>query len=210
MNLPSAALEIEVKFLLVDPARMRHKLLECGAQSDGRVFERNIRFEDAQQSLQQRHALLRLRHDKRTRLTFKSEVNDHDPDFKIHREWEVDISDFDTMRSILEALGYHSAQIYEKWRETWRLGQAELCLDEMPFGSFLEIEGPRDAIRPAAQMLDLPWEQRICETYLALFERVRRRLRLSFDDITFENFKTVEVDAAIFREASSARDSKPD
>ena len=151
MNLPPAALEIEVKFFLVDPARMRHKLLECGAQSYGRVFEHNIRFEDAQQSLKQRHTLLRLRHDKRTRLTYKSEVNDHDHDFKIHRELEVDISDFETMQSILESLGYHSAQVYEKWRETWRLGHAEVCLDEMPFGSFLEIEGPKDAIRPTAQ-----------------------------------------------------------
>jgi hypothetical protein len=35
------------------------------------------------------------------------------------------------------------------------LGEAEVVLDELPFGLFVEIEGPEEAIRAAQRALDL-------------------------------------------------------
>ena len=47
----------------------------------------------------------------------------------------------EAMESILDALGFMPAMIYEKRRETWRLGATEVVIDELPFGLFMEIEG---------------------------------------------------------------------
>ncbi len=186
-------LEIEVKFLLSDPARIRRRLLELGAKSRGRTFEKNIRFEDRQNSFIRAGRLLRLRFDDRTRLTFKSIEPDRGGQFKVYRELEVTVDDFDTMHRLLEAVGFHPAQQYEKWRETLFLEQTEFCLDTLPFGEFLEIEGERESIRTFADRLGLPWENRVLDTYLQIFEKLRRQKGLLFSDLTFENFKTVPV-----------------
>ena len=186
-------LEIEIKFPVPDILSLRKKIEDVGAVSKGRYFEVNARFDDATESLKRNACLLRLRKDTRTILTFKSKPVDRDPQFKVHRELEVQVSDFDTMEQILNSLGYQRRQIYEKWRETFQFGSTHLCLDQMPFGDYLEIEGSRTAIRNAASRLELDWNRRIRSTYLELFSILRDRLQLGFSDITFENFKDVAL-----------------
>ena len=44
-------LEIEVKFYLSDMDHIRDRIIEFGAVSRGRVFETNIRFDDADNHL---------------------------------------------------------------------------------------------------------------------------------------------------------------
>lgn len=197
MNQP---LETEIKFFLQDRQdreRVRKRIIDIGAASRGQVFETNIRFEDQQKSLLKNRRLLRLRQDSRARLTLKSDGPDpNERRYKVRRELEVEVSDFGTAKAILEALGYAEEQVYEKWRETLVLPEGpEFCLDTMPYGEFLEIEGEPDAIRRAADRLGLDWNERILKNYLAIFERIRKRLNLSFSDLTFENFKALgEID----------------
>jgi adenylate cyclase class 2 len=186
-------LEIEVKFPVAELASIRKKITETGAISEGRRFEVNVRFDDADQRLRRAECLLRLRKDARTTLTFKSSPDGTDRQFKIHRELEVQVSDFDIMEQILGSLGFERRQVYEKWRETFRLGETLLCLDEMPFGNYLEIEGPKEAIRRTASHLGLDWDQRILKNYLEMFSILQARLQLSFADITFDNFESVTV-----------------
>ncbi len=187
MNHP---LETEVKFFLQDREMIRTRIIEMGAVSRGRVFETNIRFEDKGKSLLENRRLLRLRQDKKARLTLKSDGPDPDErQYKVRQELEVEVSDFDTAKAILEALGFAEEQIYEKWRETLTLAQGpEFCLDTMPYGEFLEIEGEPDAILSAADTLGLDWNERILENYLGIFERIRKQHGLPFSDLTFENF----------------------
>ncbi|RLC04779.1 MAG: adenylate cyclase, partial [Deltaproteobacteria bacterium] len=61
-------LEIEVKFYLPDIPSVRERILELGAECKGRVFETNIRFEDASKSLMRKNSLLRLRKDATAKL----------------------------------------------------------------------------------------------------------------------------------------------
>jgi adenylate cyclase class 2 len=86
-------------------------------------------------------------------------------------------------------LGYHREQVYEKRRRTYKLGDASLCLDAMPFGDFLEIEGEKADIRRIADGLNLDWKQRILTNYLRIFDIIRKDLGLGFTDITFDNFQ---------------------
>jgi len=184
-------IEVEVKFFLADMSATRDRIVALGAECLGRSFETNNRYEDADKNLLKNRSLLRLRRDTKTTLTYKSELPDQNPDFKIHRELEVDVSDFTTMNKILESVGFCREQVYEKWRETFIFNNLVLCLDTMPFGDFLEIEGDGQEIEAVAERIGLLWENRIRSNYLALFEKLRTGLNLSFSDITFENFKSV-------------------
>lgn len=184
--------ETEVKFYLDDINAIKERITGTGAQSSGRVFETNIRFEDAANSLIARNALLRLRQDRKATLTFKCEPDIADKEFKTYQEFEVGVSDFTAARQLINALGFHEAQVYEKYRETFTLKDTYLCLDTMPFGDFLEIEGDKAAIRALAQRLDLPWENRILTNYLNIFATIKANHGLGFNDVTFENFAAIE------------------
>jgi adenylate cyclase class 2 len=186
-------LEVEVKFFLPDRFSMRKDILDLGARPRGRVFENNIRFEDSQKTLIGKKCLLRLRHDQKTTLTFKSKPPENNQQVKVFKELEIEVGDFAAMKDMLESLGFHGEQVYEKWRETFVMENAYFCLDTMPYGNFLEIEGSQEDIRQHAQSLGLQWEKRILANYLEIFEILKRKLDLQFNDVTFDNFKDIEV-----------------
>jgi len=187
-------LETEVKFYLpnIDPVRTR--MIDLGAVYKDRTFETNIRFEDPEKSLIKKKSLLRLRKDKKITLTYKSEPPFKDNQFKILQEFEVEVSDFYAMEHILKSLGFQEEQIYEKWRETYILDDTHLCLDTMPYGDFIEIEGKKESIQKLASQIGFLWEKRILLNYLAIFDVIKRKLNLSFYDVTFGNFNNIRFD----------------
>ncbi len=186
-------LEVEVKFYLDNITDMQRSIAQLGAESKGRFFEKNIRFEDAGHTLIKKGSLLRLRQDKRAILTFKSRPPEQSREFKIFNELEVEVSDFKTMNQILTRVGLRPVQHYEKWRETMILDQTAFYLDTMPYGSFLEIEGQEADIRHYAARLNLEWPRRIIFNYLEIFEKLRKKSELGFTDLTFKNFETVDA-----------------
>lgn len=185
--------EVEVKFFLDDISRMQRRLASLGAESQGRVFENNIRYDDDSHNLRRKQSLLRLRQDKKTILTFKSKPAATSRDFNIFDELEVEVSDFKTMEKILARLGLQAVQRYEKWRETMILGPTAFFLDTMPYGTFLEIEGRENDIRHYADRLNLKWQQRIILNYLEIFDILIKKQQLPFHDLTFENFESGDL-----------------
>jgi len=186
-------LEFEVKLFLPDIQFLRQNILNLGARSQGRFFEKNLRFEDANKTLKGKKCLLRLRHDQKTTLTFKSTPPEGSDQFKVLNELEVEVSDFPVMNDILESLGFHCEQVYEKWRETLVIENTQFCLDTMPYGNFLEIEGTKKDIKQYAQDLGLQWGKRILANYLEIFEILRKKLDFKFTDVTFHNFKDIDT-----------------
>lgn len=151
------ALECELKFTGADLTRARADLARLGARCGGRVFERNLVFDTPDRSLRAGDVLLRLRRAGKTTLTLKRHpaAGCEESRVKVWEEFESAVEDFDAVRSLLTALGYTVILRYEKFRETWMLPDVEVCLDELPFGDFVEIEGPEAAIWAAAQDLRL-------------------------------------------------------
>ena len=186
-------IEIEVKFHLPQVAPIRQGIISLGGRSKGRLFESNCRFDTPGQDLKRRASLLRLRRDSGSTLTYKAALQTADNEFKARRELEVEVSDFETMHRIIEALGFKRAQVYEKYRESFQLGDSTLCVDNMPFGDFLEIEGSRAEIRQLAQRLGLEWPRRILTNYIGIHNLLRKGEGLAFDDITFENYHNVVI-----------------
>ena len=191
-------IETEVKFHLEDVATMHECLIELGAHAGEVHFETNIRFENPDRSLKRNDRLLRLRKDNECRLTFKKPPAARTSECKTYHELEVKISDFDTMVAILNNLGFSAVQRYEKRRRVYIWNDVELCIDIMPFGTFMEIEGSEERIKAAAAALMLPWNQRILTNYLAIFELIRKNEHLSFKDVTFDNFASTSVDICRF------------
>jgi adenylate cyclase class 2 len=140
-------LEIEKKYRLTKPLReaVLRRLKKMGAVPHGEQFEENTLYSGAHLSLGR--TVLRLRRvGKRAILTYK-ERYPRSSAIKYQREEETPVADPAAMNSILEALGFKPALVYEKRRQTWRFGKAEIVLDELPFGLFMEIEGSEDDIK---------------------------------------------------------------
>ena len=158
--------EIEKKYRLT-PERaevLRARLGEAGAEAlRGEEFEENTLYAGA--SLEPGRKNLRLRRvNGRAVLTLKERQPSADA-VKLQREEETGVGDADTIDRILRALGYSPALVYEKRRETWRLGGVEVVIDELPFGWFAEIEGERDAILRAERQLGLEGATAELRTY---------------------------------------------
>lgn len=187
-------LECEVKFFIANPEHVRDRLRRAGALPTGSAFETNYRYDRNDDSLLTRQCLLRLRRDRRNWLTYKTPDSSGGRQIKTHQELEIEVSDFDTTHQILEALGFQRAQMYEKRRETYEMGSVEICLDHLPYGHFIEIEGAADTLSSAAARLDLAWRRRILANYLQIFETIRDTLRLPFNDVSFAHFQTVRAD----------------
>ncbi len=149
------AIEIEKKYRL-DKKRLVEltaKLGDLGATFKNDVFEENYLHRGG--VLDERNAVLRLRKtEKQTIFTYKEKVV-NDSDFKHQIEFETAVSDVVATENIIEKLGYKLAVIYEKHRKTWNLGNVEVVLDELPFGYYMEIEGPVEDIIAAEKLLGI-------------------------------------------------------
>jgi adenylate cyclase class 2 len=186
-------IETEVKILVSDLQAVADKLRKLNASLTAeRVFERNIRYDDDAGTLTRGGYVLRLRQDTRARLTYKA-PGDAAQGILSRKELEVTVSDFETTDLLLKALGYHPSWEYEKYRTTYELNDCEIVLDEMPYGNFVEVEGEQANIERVLSMLDLAGEPRVAASYSDLFFRVKERMKLDFRDLTFENFKSVNV-----------------
>lgn len=193
------SLETEVKFLVREHDPVRQRLLAAGGRPvHARAHEVNWRFDDAGGSLARAGAVLRLRQDERARLTLKRRPADGvRTEAKRLEELEVEVGDFESTRAILEGLGFRVVLMYEKYRETFALGPAEVVLDELPYGRFVEIEAPdAPALQNAARALDLRWDRRYVGSYADLFDRVRTRLGLDVRDLSFADFEGLTISPA--------------
>lgn len=192
-------IENEIKLYVPDHEPVKRKLETAGASlKAARVFERNVRYDTPDQALRPRGGVLRLRQDTRVRLTYKDGDRVVGELGTSRFEAEVEVNDFDTMQTILGKLGYRPFMGYEKYRTTYELDEAEITLDEMPYGNFVEIEGEDTAIGPVMEKLDLKQAPRFHASYVVLFELVKQHLNLRFTDLSFENFKGITVPLSAF------------
>jgi len=163
-------LEIEVKFAVVDFGPLRARLQGAGAVFLSRVFEENEVYDAPGGELRAKGVLLRLRRDAKARLTLKLPCGDEAPaGFKTRKELETTVGDFGVAAAIFGHLGYVASLRYEKMRETWRYADALVCLDQLPYGLFVEIEGTPETIAMAAAALGLGMQDASTASYLDLF-----------------------------------------
>ncbi len=124
-------------------------------------------------------------------LTFKRPVDGEEPvskphgggRYKVREELELEVSDGGTLTKIFDGLRLDGWFRYEKYRTTYKLGAAKTWgkellveVDETPVGTFVELEGPAEAIDKAAEALGFSKRDYISKSYLELYvEECRRR-----------------------------------
>lgn len=189
--------EIEVKFFLKNIKKLEQNLPAIGAELlHPRVHEINLRFDSRDGELNRTRQVLRLRQDREAHVTYKDEGN-FAGGVRSRMEIEFTVSDFDATQRLFEALGYKILLMYEKYRTEYRKGDIVYSLDEMPYGDFIEIEGPDpETIQQASDILGLDWNRRILDSYTVLFDLVHISRHLDFRDLSFANFKSLHVPAS--------------
>ncbi|WP_031485248.1 class IV adenylate cyclase [Maridesulfovibrio frigidus] len=190
------AFEIELKYLNADIDKLKKTLESLGGKFLSRHYERNIVLDDPGRTLFKRSALLRVRQAGKTTMTVKRiPANPVPSKAKVYVEHETEVSDFDATVSALEVLGYKPVFKYEKFREEWDLENCTICLDQLPFGSFIEIEGSEKDIISCAVKLNLKDSDSSKKTYHELNRDYRAKAGLVPDEnfvFTAEEVKLLE------------------
>ncbi|MUM78335.1 CYTH domain-containing protein [Pseudodesulfovibrio sp. F-1] len=164
-------LERELKYADVDLVALRRALSAGGGDSGGgRYFESNLVFDGPGRPLRSSGVLLRLRlRQGQAVLTVKRPPAVAEASaLKVFEELETTVGDFSVMRQALEAVGFEAAFAYEKVREKWLFAGCTVCLDHLPFGDFVEIEGDEMSVPRCAEALGLDPATATRATYHAL------------------------------------------
>ncbi len=168
------AQEVEVKFPLRDRAELIRKLHDIGGQRlYTETFEDNIVL-DRRGELRTKGALLRVRKfGKYSLITYKGPMS-MAGGIKSREEVQTGVESFELAIQLLDALGFKPVFRYQKFREVWRVKEAEVVLDRTPIGEFFEIEEPIERISSIASELGMNMDQAIRQTYADLYRQARR------------------------------------
>lgn len=165
--------EIEAKFLNVTHDDIRNKLQRLGGKCEipMRTMKRVV-LDFPDKSLQKKQAWLRVR-DEGNKITVTYKVAIEGDAHGTHEIETITSSYEDTIRQF-EALGMQRLSSQETRRETWKLADSEVVLDEWPWlEPFIEIEGPsHESIQKIAKQLGLDWSEAIFGTVLSIYQKV--------------------------------------
>ncbi len=166
---PQTPMEIEVKLHIPSTSELVPGLMALGFQLEiPAQIERSVLW-DRDADLFSRGCALRLRtYAGGSWITWKG-PKVADPLLKIRPEIETSVASAQAMEGILRALGYVPVLAMEKTRALLRREDLVACLDETPFGCYLELEGDPAAIRQAMAGLGLGPEQAELRSYPTLF-----------------------------------------
>jgi adenylate cyclase class 2 len=183
--------ETEVKIRLVSWEDGEERLARVGAKlREKRYFERNTLFDFPERSLTERGEALRLRQARgRAWLTFKGPMHGGGR-IKKRKEYETVLEDGDATREILQALRMSETFRYEKFRAVYAVGDLLVCLDEVPMGFFMELEGASAHIVAGLQMLKFSMDEAFSATYPRLWQLHRDEFPDAPEDMIFPEIKT--------------------
>lgn len=190
--------EIEVKVRVEGHEPVREKLRELGGVGGGLTHEVNVFFDTPDGRLRALRRGLRIRTNRdpdgvTVVLTCKGPADAEVQGVKQREEIEVTLpadGGAEAMTAVLGRLGYFPTLSFEKRRETWRLGAAEVVLDVLPkLGSFVEVEaGDAGEVREVLERLGLGSADVVTDSYIVMMSRLAQTLggvrHIGFDGTT--------------------------
>ena len=116
------------------------------------------------------------------------------------KETELEVTDGRALAKIFEGLGMRGWFSYEKYRTTWKLKAAErwakdllVEVDQTPLGTYVELEGPGEAIERAASSLGFSPKDYLTKNYLTLYAEDCRRKGVAPGNMLFETKKSARA-----------------
>ncbi len=164
-------LEIEVKVRVDDPSAARARILAAGGvEMRPRYREANVLYDFRDGRLAKSGRALRLRvMGKKAVMTHKGPPL-KSRRFKVREEIETEVKKAAAAAKILSELGLVPVFRYEKRRTLFKKGPLTVCLDELAFGNFIEVEGERSKIVRFLKQLGVPRTEWIRSTYIGLMK----------------------------------------
>ena len=177
-------IEKELKLKIKDIPGLIDYLKKHGAIFLNKSKEKTIRLDTSNGDLEKRGVFLRVREGSKRTITLKEKIGD-DKTVRTRKETEFEIQDIEAMAYILGKLGFDSPRMMEKYRINLKYKGAELSIDELFFGFYLEVEGEEDRIEAIAKELGYNPKEKILGTYWDILEEYNKEHKTNKKDIEF-------------------------
>jgi adenylate cyclase class 2 len=170
--------EIEAKFVNINVQNMRSRLKKVGATLTLPMRDMHRVTIDTPE-LKKKDAFVRIRNEgDKTTITYK-QFNALSIDGV--KEIEVSVNDFDTAVMLFKEAGLAYGSFQESRRETWRLGDVEIVIDEWPWlNPYIEIEAPSEnLVISTAKELGFDWSDAVFGDVMAAYRVQYPHLRVT-------------------------------
>ena len=98
--------------------------------------------------------------------------NQENKSYFIREEYEFEMPELEAIK-MWKDLGFKEVRIFEKLRKLYdSYREYSVCLDRLPFGIYVEVEGDEDKIEEVIKELDLGKYERITKAYLRLADEL--------------------------------------
>ena len=191
------ATELEAKFKVDSHEPVRKALVKAGATHLSTVIEENHILDRNDGALHKAGSALRVRgievltgNPKQPTLTFKGPRQKSK--FKSRQENEIEISNSKETLTILQGAGFNVTLYFEKRRESWKLDNCLVELDEVPvLGTYVEIEGPdENSIAATQEKIGLADLEHVSKGYVNMLAKHCRKENRPDFRIEFETRPT--------------------
>lgn len=169
--------EIEAKFLDIDKENIIKKLISLDALEvfSNRSFFRSVYDYPDLRLSNEKTAWLRVRDEgDKVTMTYKQRfgVNENMLQDGGINEIEVEVSDFEQTKKILEAIGLKEKFYEEQIRTKYMVDEVEVCIDEWPLlKPYMELEGTSfEQLKKVANKLDLDWDTHVKTSTMQVYE----------------------------------------
>lgn len=185
-------IEYEVKFYPVNKDQIRAKLTQVGATLV--TPERKMRriIADQRNNTNINCDYIRIR-DEGGKIRLSAKTHAKDGEISDQKELDVEITDFDRAKQLLELSGLKFNRYQETLRETWNYKNAEIVIDTWPgVEPLIEIESDsEDNIRLISQELGFDWQKRMVvstpEIHMKVYGLTDIEVLDKMSNLTFEN-----------------------
>lgn len=186
--------EIEIKISIASDHTC-HKLLEQSCERIKEVNEYDMYYGSPHEDFPEQDRVLRLRNqNEKYYLAYKAPRTYTDKVVS-RDEYETHVADGETVRKILDGLGYMPMRVVEKRRVYFHdpeIANTEILLDELPFiGKYIEVEGTQESIARALDKYKLDRNDAVQMNYRECFMDYLEKHNVDLDDpelqFTFED-----------------------
>jgi adenylate cyclase class 2 len=164
--------EIEVRFLEIDPVKLKQKLIGLGAEDNGDVLLEEVIFYDKDMKWRDSEGkFVRLRKDdKRISLSYKHHQSASTDGVE---EIEFEVGDMARAEAFLERVGLVAYRHQQKKRHSFHLGNMVADIDTWPrIPTYVELEGiSEEALKQFASQLGLDWDRAVFKSAREVIEQ---------------------------------------
>ncbi len=154
--------EIEAKFIDVTIDDVRQRLNKAGAVCEQPMRDmRRALIEEEHHAAENMFIRIRDEGDKVTMCLKKKTKSLKESTIDSTYEIETTVGDFDTTIELFKVAGWHYMTYQESRRETWKLNDVEIVIDEWPWiNPYIEIEAEtEEQVRSVAEQLEFDWNE---------------------------------------------------